>query len=506
MRSIDVDQCVPARRPHTGDDLDLLSQLRELRRRPAARHGLSPALPGRAARSPVLIRRLWERRLGLLAAGLRLTGALMQVLTAVVVARVAEPAHASQFFIGFAAVTLIAVLGRAGYDQALTKFVAGELALHRPQLARESAQLLIRRFLQRMCWMVPPLLAGLGAAWLGLDHAHYGELSQALIPFVLAAPFLGLASLAGVALQAAGRPLLSVCSMFFIHNIVTLSVVLIPAASRPAWAFNVAFLLGCLCAALAGSVFLRRTLHARMAVAGPSGGTEPVDSVKTPLFALARENAWTVVGNLILTWSPMTLVGALTPALDAARFGIASRSAQLVSFALPALNFVLAPRFAALRATGEHAQLRRALLGSTALSLSLSSVVALPIILLADRIMAFFGPAYVAAAPVLILLALAQWANGAAGAAIQFLAMTGKERALRRIFLSCAAMALAIGPVLTWRFGSIGAAALALGSSLMLNVLCIVTALRSSKRPAPLALPQGAPQTLHRATVGVATG
>lgn len=419
------------------------------------------------------------RKRGLLEAGLRLTGALLQVLTAVLVARVTDPTTASQFFIGFATVTMVAVLCRAGFDQALTRFVASDLALGQARSAQAAIRYLLGRFLKRTAWIIPLLLAACaGVMFAPPITGHYDVLATALVPFLIAAPFFGIAALSGVALQAAQRPVLSVCSMFIIHNVVTMAAVLVPASLRHPAAFNYAFLLGSVLAAAFGSFILLRTLRKSVAAAD-AAGVALVPFRKTELRTLARENAWTVIGNLILTWGPMGLVGALATPLDAARFGIASRSAQLVSFALPALNFVLAPRFAALRATGRHSELRKALLGSTGLSLALSSVVAIPIIAMAGPIMQFFGPEYVGASSVLILLAAAQWANGAAGAAIQFLAMTGNERPLRRIFMLSASLAMAAGAPLVWMYGSVGAAILALGSSLLLNVLCTIVSLRS---------------------------
>jgi O-antigen/teichoic acid export membrane protein len=210
----------------------------------------------------------------------------------------------------------------------------------------------------------------------------------------------------------------------------------------------------------------------------------PDPARKREAHALARENAATVVGNLVLTWGPLSLLGLLSSPVEAARFGVASRCAQIVSFALPALNFVLAPRFAAMRAMKENAKLRRVFIDSLMLSVALSSVMALPIIAFAGPIMGFFGPEYAASVAVLVLLALAQWANGASGAAIQFLAMTGGEKPLRRIFVLTATLAPLAGVVLVWRDGATGAATLMLGSYLMLNVLCTIGAMRQMRRVA----------------------
>lgn len=449
------------------------------------------ATPPPAGRRGGLRPRQWR---GLLEAGLRLSGALLQVLSAVLVARIASETQAGYYFIGFAAITFMAVLCRAGFDQALTRTVAADLALGRASLARATIRDLLLRFLRRAAWACPLVLAGVLAVMFAPQAAPHAHLATALLPFLLAVPFFGVAALAGVALQAAGRPLLSVLSLFFIHNFVVLAAAFLPAPLIEAGAFNFAFLAGSVAAALVGAVALIRTLRARVAAAA-SAAPDPQDPAqdlaarRVEVRALVRDNAWTVVGNLVLVWGPLGLVGALASPVEAARFGIAGRLAQLVSFALPALNFVLAPRFAALSATRREPELRSALLGSLALSLALSSVVALPMIAFAAPIMQFFGPGYAASAGLLVLLAAAQWANGASGAAIQFLAMTGSEKPLRRIFVLSASLALAAGIPLVWMTGATGAAQLALGSSLLLNLLCTLVALRSIRRMSRRAVP-----------------
>lgn len=420
----------------------------------------------------------------LLEAGLRLGGALVQVLSAIVVARCVSAAMAGTYFVGLTVATIVAVVCRAGFDQALTRVVAADYALGRPRAAQATCGDLMRVFLRRIAWVCPVLIvAALAATWWPIPGVD-AQLARALLPFLFAAPLFGVAVLSGVALQAAGRPLLSVSSLFFIHNGFVIGAALLPSALREAGAFNLAFLIGCAVAATIGALALRQTLRAKVVASSHAAtGLEIADAARRQeVRALARENAGTVIGNLALVWGPLSLLGLLSSPVEAARFGIASRCAQLVSFALPALNFVLAPRFAALRATHQRTALRRIFVGSMLLSLALSSVVALPMMAMAAPIMAFFGPEYAASAVVLVLLALAQWANGASGAAIQFLAMTGGEKPLRRIFVLTASLALLAGVGLVWRAGALGAAVLALGSFLILNLLCTVAAVRQLRR------------------------
>lgn len=454
---------------------------------------------------PRWVRLLSRHGRGLLAAALRLGGALLQVLSAIFVARIASPTQAGFFFIGFAVITLVAVLCRAGFDQAMTRIVSADFALERSRAAADTIEALIARFLRRTLVLCPLLIAaGAGALYLLPIADADAALVVALLPFVLGVPFLGVASLTGIALQAAGRPLLSVLTMFVIHNLCLMAAALAPASAREVGAFNYAFLLGCILAALFGAGVLALTLRSRLVTHNSGAQPDPIERERE-VRALVQENAGTVIGNLVLVWGPLSLLGALSSPLEAARFGIAARSAQLVSFALPALNFVLAPRFSVLHATGMYAELRQSLLRSSLLSLALSSVVAVPMIVLATPIMSFFGEGYASGAMLLILLAAAQWANGASGAAIQFLAMTGSEISLRRLFVLTAGLSLAVGaPLVAWR-GSNGAAELTLASALLLNVLCTVVALRAIRHGSP-GKPSAAPPTGLRPDEACAPG
>lgn len=424
------------------------------------------------------LRQILASRKAIAQAALRASGAASQILSGLLVARMIPAQEAGLFFIGYTVATIGSVVSRAGFEATITRFVAIDVTLGHRRSALQLCQSLLLRYLLRSICVSGALLMAMGA-----NRFMPGQwrlaIDPALIPFVACIPFLGIGALSGAALQAAGRSFWSVAVVFYMANFSVMACALLPAAWHSAVLFNSAFLLGSALAAVSGYLGLRRALR--------SGPMAPIDSDRgrswISIRGVVRDNAVAVVGNLALMWGPLALVGLLSTSTEASRYGVASRTAQLVAFALPSLNFVMAPRFAALRAQNRHAELRLALTRSVLLALCASSLLALPMLVSSRSIMGSFGADYTAGTGVFVLLVFAQWITGAAGPVVQFLSMIGQQAKLRSIFAGSGLWVMVCGAFLVSAYGALGAAAASLSAFLIMNTLSFRAAMSEARMP-----------------------
>ncbi len=150
---------------------------------------------------------------------------------------------------------------------------------------------------------------------------------------------------------------------------------------------------------------------------------------------------------------------------------------MVLTLMLQAVNAYFSPRCAALYHQGEMLRLRQLSRRMVHL-LALSSLpVMLAILLWPGQIMSLFGPEFVAAAPMLVVLSLGQWVNLLTGPVGPLLTMSDFSVQARNIAilgtLSSLLLAVALFPML----GALGAAA-ALSAALVIKNLAGVIAVR----------------------------
>jgi O-antigen/teichoic acid export membrane protein len=165
-----------------------------------------------------------------------------------------------------------------------------------------------------------------------------------------------------------------------------------------------------------------------------------------------------VVMNQLVQLAGQFFAGAYLESSLVAQLAVAQRTAMLASFVLIAINFVVAPRFAALYRKNEKEELA----SLAKKSVTLTSLVALPILGLMfffpEVIMRLFGNDFASGANLLRVLAVGQFINVVTGSVGFLLSMTGHERDLRNITMLSGSIALVLAWVLTSNFGVMGAA------------------------------------------------
>jgi len=152
------------------------------------------------------------------------------------------------------------------------------------------------------------------------------------------------------------------------------------------------------------------------------------------------------------------LAGWLLISADLGLFKTSQQIGMLIAFILLVINAIFPPRFASLYHNGNMKGLSRlARLGA-----ALGAVVAMPLVLVClffpVWVLGWFGSGFEGAAPLLRIIAVAQLVNVSTGSVGFLLNMTGHERLMRNIALTCNALGLGAFFVLISMLGAVGAA------------------------------------------------
>ncbi len=137
---------------------------------------------------------------------------------------------------------------------------------------------------------------------------------------------------------------------------------------------------------------------------------------------------------------------------------MACRTAELVAFALTAINSIFAPSIAALYARGDRSGVQT-MVTTTAWWATLSAlVIALPLFALPGLVLSLFGDGFASGSAALRILLLGQLVNATAGSVGVMLTMTGHERQAAVVMMVAAAGQIGLSVALIPRFGVEGAA------------------------------------------------
>lgn len=167
---------------------------------------------------------------------------------------------------------------------------------------------------------------------------------------------------------------------------------------------------------------------------------------------------WISLLHIVMEMADTALLGIWVASDRVGIYGVAMRAASMTSFILMAINTIVAPKFAALYAQGEHRSLGSLARNAAKLTTLLASPMLLLFILVPETIMGLFGQEFVGGARPLTILAFGQFVNVACGSVGYLLMMTGHEKAMRNNLLFSAILKIGLNILLITQMGIIGAA------------------------------------------------
>lgn len=395
-----------------------------------------------------LLKAHWAFGAALVVRGLEVVGKLGLYMLA---ARILGVFEAGLFFLCNTWVSASSTIARAGFEKAVMRHIAAELAVGRGIEAR-------RALLGGALWVTVggiliSLLTVLFAEPLATLVFHEHELT---VPLMISAASIlpqTLCIFTAHALTGFNRGVAGQFVQNGLWPIITFAALAvgIHSLSGILYAFAFANLVG----AVWGVVLLlheRRRLHD---TAPPAGGhVENLPALWRTAWPLAIVEYVQAALNSI----PTMVLAAFAAASAVGAFSVANRITVLIWVVIIAISTIAAPSFAAAHRVGDFDQLR-ALNRKARLAIAACGVPAIAIMLIAPTtLLHLIGPGFEMAAPALMIMALGQLVNCLLPTQDVMLAMTGHGRVLRWLnaaqLVSCCVLCFALIPP----FGMMGAA------------------------------------------------
>jgi hypothetical protein len=395
---------------------------------------------------------------------LRFLGAALQILATLAIVRALTPDEAGVFFRGFVIALGLSALLRGKYEIYMAQHIIGRRAAATGIADGAVLMQLARRMLLRSSLLCGVLLVV--TADLDIQAPQLQTVLQTYLPFVLALPCVSLSSFLGEALRAANRTLGIVVAAYAVNVSLLLAVAVAPPDASLAF-YSWAFFLGSAVAAAVALLLARRALPATSAEHLQPISREALQAVDSrELIGLARG---------VLQWGPLCVLSVWAPPLQMAQYAVAARTALIVDFFLPALNLT-GCRETLLVAQPVRAS-RRLLSGQLAGALVYSTVLVLPLLLLAREILRLYGAPYDAQTTVYALLLGVQWANGVGRPAVRHAVVEWDARRIGIAVGSGAIAVVVICALAVASYGALAAAAASLIGALIVNGRAISLAL-----------------------------
>jgi len=379
----------------------------------------------------------------------------------VVAARMLGARLAGLYFLSLTIATVVSTLARLGVDKPLVRHVAAFQANSDPDSIRGFAA--TSAGLAALVSLFAAAAISLGSGWIAIDAFDEAGLAGELRLMAWAIPGMTVAGVLSFAFQGLRRIASHVLYLSVLTPALTIALYLgLHVAGMP-----VTLVAATVAAATLTAIGATATWFA----AWPWPRQLP-ERAALGQFMSSNRATWIVVASqLAMLWAPTLWLGALADSESVARYHVAGRTALLIGFVLIAVNSIAAPKFAALYAKGEVATLERIARQAT----RLMTVTALPIAAVfaiwPDIVLRLFGGEFVAAGPLLRILAIGQFFNSATGSVGILLLMTGHERDYRNICIAGSIVSIVGGYVAIGAHGETGAAWISCGTLILVNAL-----------------------------------
>lgn len=421
-----------------------------------------------ADRSITLNLRLFELAKGFSLAFLfRLTGLALGFALSIWIARMVGADGVGLLALATTCTGIGSVIGRAGLDNALLRFVAEAVAVGDMSRAAGAS----RKGLVYASGGALTVTAVLypGSEWLA--SAAFSEpavapliriLSLAILPLTLCFMFSQLLQ----SLKKAGWSTLVQTNLIPLFTIAGLAVIAL-AGMYPVAVDHVAMVMvgSNLVVALLGWR-LWRQFTPEIRRAPPVFATGELFSTGIPLL-------WVASMNLVIGWTDTIMLGVLADSSSVGIYSTASRMATLASLVLIAANTIVSPEFAALHARGDFANLQRI----AQLSARTVTVITLPLLAVfffaPSMVMSIYGQQFAEGGPALAVLSIAQLVNLMSGSVVYLLMMTGRQKSVSRAMTVAAIGNVALNAMLIPAYGLLGACIATAISMSVINIALV---------------------------------
>ncbi len=393
---------------------------------------------------------------------LKVIGAAISFGFNILLARMLGSEGAGIYFIALTMTTVGAVFGRMGLDNALLRFVAiGQSSENWVSVKGVYVKGFTFAFLAStaMALLIYTLSPWIASSVFSKPYLKtpIQWMSLAIVPIAMV--MLYSEALKGLKrirdsqlLQGVSVPTLSVIGLLVVGSNY--------GANGAVWAYTFASFVSCL-------VGLMLWHLATPQLKGIKGifSTGKLLGSSMPLFRAS-------IMNLIMNWTPIFMLGIWGAKAEVGVFGIATRTAFLMSFILMSVNTIVAPKFATLYSKNDFTSLSSTARNATKLILLLATPLFLLFIAFPELIMGIFGPEFKSGSSLLVILVIGQYIHVSTGPVSLLLVMSENERLLSNIITTVALVNIALNFLVIPIAGPLGAAFVTAACLASLNLIC----------------------------------
>jgi O-antigen/teichoic acid export membrane protein len=163
-------------------------------------------------------------------------------------------------------------------------------------------------------------------------------------------------------------------------------------------------------------------------------------------------------GEALMNRTGIILLGWIADTKDAGIYSLAYNVACVVTLPRVAVNTLFAPTISGLFVRKEQATLQALVTSAASWSFCAGAFIAVTLFVLAEPLLAWFGPGYDAGVPAMRILLVGQLIVAGAGSQLYVMTMTGNERSAAALLVACAAANAVLSAVLISLLGLTGAA------------------------------------------------
>jgi len=355
------------------------------------------------------------------------------------------------YAIGLTVFNVLALFAPLALDVAVIKFVSGQLSAGQMGRARRTV------IGAGVIAVVSGLLAAVGLAlvapWLSSSLYHKPALSGVLVWWAAALPCVALTTVLLGALQ----------SFQTVRYTVWIKYIWEPAGKFALAALAVALglglygVLGAIVSVLAVSALIALACVGR---ALPHDGSRP-DQATVAFPAMLTFSGPLIISNLFGVLAPRSDILILGYWVDAQQVGIynaAFQTAAIIALVIGALDTAMAPIAGSLIGGADPVPLKSLYQVTSRWALTLTAPIFVVMAVWGSDILTLFGPDFALGASCLVLLAVAQWFNAAAGATSSLILMSGHSRVIMLNSIGIGVLLVAANLALIPRYGILGAA------------------------------------------------
>ncbi|MBV9250341.1 MAG: oligosaccharide flippase family protein [Acetobacteraceae bacterium] len=406
-------------------------------------------------------------------------GAGLSYIAQLVIARIVGATSYGVYAYVFAWMTVLAYLAALGFDVSLLRLISGYRAQHSWGLVRG-----VIEYSQR-CVLIAGISVMIVGTGIVLSVNPPLELKYTFLAGLLLVPVWALLWIRAAVVRAFGGVVSALAPDRLVRDGVLLAFIGVISLNHQ-WPINAPLaMLATLASSVIGlalvsaAVYRRRPADVR-AVA-PEFAAKLWRKTALPLVLIAvAETAMNRTGVVVFGWMGL--------AKEAGVFALVFNVTALALLPRMAVNSLFAPMVSELYVKRNHAGLQELITKAALWTLIGSAGIALPVMLLAEPLLSWFGPEFVAGAGALRIMMIGQVIAAAAGSPLFLLTMTGHERAAAAIFISGVIGSVALAIPLINILGLIGAAVASTSILLMWNAAMVAfIRLRLSLDPGVLA-------------------